>query len=166
MDFRPNVDAAIWFSEDILPTLRRMIPFAHISFVGQQPNRTVRALATRPGVEVTGWVADTRPYIADAAVYAVPLRMGGGTRLKVLEAMAMGKAIVCTSLGAEGIECMPGRDLVIADRAEDFAQAVGSLIRDPVRRKELGANARKLVEEKYDWQKIVPKFDEIYHTGL
>ena len=82
MDFRPNVDAAVWFAKEILPALRRIVPLAHVSFVGQQPNAAVLALANRPGVEVTGWVADTRPYIADAAVYAVPLRMGGGTRLE------------------------------------------------------------------------------------
>lgn len=162
MDFRPNTDAAIWFAREILPVIRRLIPLAHISFVGQQPNSQVRALAALPGVQVTGWVADTRPYIADAAVYAVPLRMGGGTRLKVLEAMAMGKGIVSTTLGAEGIECMPGRDLIVADRTEDFAQAVVGLIRDPKRRQELGVNARKLVEEKYDWRKIVPRFEAIY----
>lgn len=162
MDFRPNTDAAIWFAREILPVIRRLIPLAHISFVGQKPNSQVRALAALPGVEVTGWVADTRPYIADAAVYAVPLRMGGGTRLKVLEAMAMGKGIVSTTLGAQGIECMPGRDLIVADRAEDFAQAVVGLIRDPKRRQELGTNARKLVEEKYDWRKIVPRFEAIY----
>ncbi len=162
MDFRPNVDAAIWFADEILPSLRREIPLAHVSFVGQQPDAKVRALAGRSGIEVTGWVADTRPHIADAAVYAVPLRMGGGTRLKVLEAMAMGKAIVCTTLGAEGIECVPGRDLVIADHADEFAQAIAGLMRDPDRRRELGANGRKLVEEKYDWRKIVPKFEAIY----
>lgn len=162
MDFRPNVDGAVWFADEILPSLRREIPLAHVSFVGQQPDAKVRGLATRPGVEVTGWVADTRPYIADAAVYAVPLRMGGGTRLKVLEAMAMGKAIVCTTRGAEGIECVAGRDLVIADRADEFAHEIAGLMRDPARRKQLGFNARKLVEESYDWRKIVPAFEMIY----
>ncbi len=165
MDFRPNVDAALWFANDILPMLRREIPLAHVSFVGQKPSASVQALKTRPGVEVTGWVADTRPYIADAAVYVVPLRMGGCTRLKVLEAMAMGKAIVSTTLGAEGIECVPGRDLNLADRAEEFVRAVAALIRDPARRQELGANARKLAEEKYDWAKIVPQFETIYATA-
>ncbi len=88
--------------------------------------------------------------------------MGGGTRLKVLEAMAMGKAIVSTTLGADGIECVPGRDLILADNAEEFARAVAALMRDPARRRELGANARCLAETRYDWQKLVPKFEELY----
>ncbi len=162
MDFRPNVDAALWFADEILPALRREIPLAHISFVGQKPNARVRALEEHKGIEVTGWVPDTRPYIADAAVYAVPLRMGGGTRLKVLEAMAMGKAIVSTTRGAEGIECTPGRDIVIADDEREFADAIAALMRDKARARQLGANARKVVEEKYDWNKIVPKFEGIY----
>lgn len=165
MDFRPNVDAAIWFVEEILPILRREIPLAHVSFVGQKPTAQVQALATRPGVQVTGWVPDTRPYIADAPVYVVPLRMGGGTRLKVLEAMAMGKAIVCTKIGAEGIACVSGRDLTIADRPEDFARAIASLIRDPSKRKELGTNARRLVEAKYNWKSIVPLFESFYRSA-
>jgi glycosyltransferase involved in cell wall biosynthesis len=164
MDFRPNVDAAIWFADEILPLLRRELPLAHVSFVGQHPNNQVRALASHPGVEVTGWVADTRPYIADAAVYAVPLRMGGGTRLKVLEAMAMGKAIVSTTLGAEGINCKPGQELEIADRPEEFARAIVTLMRDSARRKELGESARRLVEAQYDWSAIIPKFEEIYQS--
>ncbi|MGB8643954.1 MAG: glycosyltransferase [Anaerolineae bacterium] len=162
MDFRPNIDAATWFAHEILPALRREIPLAHISFVGQKPSPRVQALADEPGVEVTGWVPDTRPYIADAAVYAVPLRMGGGTRLKVLEAMAMGKAIVSTTLGAEGIEYIRDRDLVIADGPEEFARAIAALLRNPDRRRELGANARKLAEEKYDWNKLVPLFETLY----
>jgi glycosyltransferase involved in cell wall biosynthesis len=164
MDFRPNVDAAVWFTDEILPLIRHAIPLAHVSYVGQQPSAQVRALASRPGVQVTGWVTDTRPYVADAAVFVVPLRMGGGTRLKVLEAMAMGKAIVCTTLGAEGIDCKPGQDLIIADRAEDFARATVSLLRDPTRQKELGGNARRLVEARYDWNAIVGKFDGIYQS--
>lgn len=165
MDFRPNVDAAVWFANEILPVLRKEIPLAHVSFVGQNPSPAVRSLGSRSGVEVTGRVADTRPYIADAAVYIVPLRMGGGTRLKVLEAMAMGKAIVSTTIGAAGITCVSGRDLVIADEPKDFAGAVCSLMREPARRKELGANARKLVEKSYDWRKIVPKFEAIYEPA-
>lgn len=165
MDFRPNVDAALWFADAILPVLRQEIPLAHVSFVGQRPSPAVQSLGTRPGVQVTGWVADTRPYISDASVYVVPLRMGGGTRLKVLEAMAMGKAIVSTKLGVEGIACEPGRDLVVADDARDFAQAVCMLMRDAGRRKELGESARRLAERAYDWQKIVPKFDAIYDSA-
>jgi glycosyltransferase involved in cell wall biosynthesis len=161
MDFRPNIDAAVWFCEEILPRVQREIPLAHIAIVGKNPSARVIALKTR-GVEITGYVPDTRPYIADAAVYVVPLRMGGGTRLKVLEAMAMGKAIVSTHLGAEGLKVVPDRDLVLADTPEDFARAVVALLRDKNRRRELGANARRVAEDKYAWEKIVPKMEAVY----
>lgn len=162
LDFRPNIDACVWFASEILPLLQSQIPLAHVSFVGQKPSPAVQALASRQGIEVTGFVPDTRPYIADAAVYVVPLRMGSGTRLKVLEAMAMGKAIVSTTFGVSGIECAHGREVWIADDADSFARAVAALMRDGPRARELGANARKLAVEKYDWGKLVPAFDTIY----
>lgn len=162
MDFRPNVDACLWFADEILPPLRAAIPLAHVAFVGQKPSPAVLALKERPGIEVTGFVPDTRPYIADAAVFAVPLRMGSGTRLKVLEAMAMGKAIVSTRFGVSGIEYTNGRDVIIADDAPVFANAIAQLMRDPDRQKELGANARKLAESKYDWRTLIPRFEALY----
>lgn len=162
MDFRPNVDACVWFADEILPALRNEIPLAHVSFVGQKPSEQVLALKNRAGVEVTGFVPDTRPYIADAAVFVVPLRMGSGTRLKVLEAMAMGKAIVSTTFGVSGIDCENGRDVLIADNAQDFAHAIASLLRDTTRARVLGENARSLATEKYDWKKLIPQFETIY----
>lgn len=162
MDYRPNIDACVWFAEEILPRVRKELPLAHVSFVGQKPNATVLALRERPGVEVTGFVPDTRPYIADAAVFAVPLRMGSGTRLKVLEAMAMGKAIVSTSFGVSGIEYENGREVLIADDAASFANALAALLRDREKARALGVNARRLVQEKYEWKKLAPQFEEIY----
>lgn len=162
MDFRPNVDACVWFANEILPPLRLQIPLAHISFVGQKPGPAVLALKGRPGIEVTGFVPDTRPYIADAAVFAVPLRMGSGTRLKVLEAMAMGKAIVSTSFGVSGIECENGREVLIADDPNAFASAIAMLMRDNARARTLGENARKLAVEKYEWKKLIPQFEMLY----
>jgi glycosyltransferase involved in cell wall biosynthesis len=162
MDFRPNIDAMTWFVEDILPRIRAEIPLAHLVIVGQKPAPRIQALAQNPGVEITGWISDTRPFVADAAVYVVPLRMGSGTRLKVLEAMAMGKAIISTTRGVEGIACTPNDDVVIADTSTAFARAVIELLRDPQRRRELGRNARALVESKYDWRAIIPQFDQVY----
>lgn len=162
MDFRPNIDAMTWFVTDILPRIRAEIPLAHIVIVGQKPAPRINALKHHPGVEVTGWVSDPRPFIADAAVYVVPLRMGSGTRLKVLEAMAMGKAIVSTTRGVEGIACTPEHHVVIADTPETFARAVVDLLRDPARRRWLGQNARALAESKYDWRAIVPQFENVY----
>lgn len=162
MDYRPNVDAMLWFCDEILPRIRNEIPLAHIAVVGQKPSPRIAQLNNREGVEVTGWVPDTRPYVADAAVYVVPLRMGSGTRLKVLEAMAMGKAIVTTSRGIEGIDCVPGQHMLVADSSHDFAHAVVSLFRDPQHRRALGQAARKLVEAKYDWRSVTAKLDAIY----
>lgn len=162
MDFRPNVDALLWFCDEILPRVRAALPLAHVVIVGQQPAPRVAARRDQPGVEVTGWVADTRPYVADAAVYVVPLRMGSGTRLKVLEALAMGKAIVSTARGVEGIALVADRDAVIADTPDAFARAVIALLRDAERRRALGRAARALAEEKYDWRTIVPKFEQVY----
>jgi sugar transferase (PEP-CTERM/EpsH1 system associated) len=162
MDFRPNIDAMLWFCDDILPRLRAQVPLAHIAIVGQKPAQKILARQSPGAVEVTGWVSDVRPYIADAAVYVVPLRMGSGTRLKVLEAMGMGKAIVSTTRGVAGIDVTDGRDVVIADSPEDFAAACIALLRDPDRRRELGRAARQIAEEKYDWRILIPRFDEIY----
>jgi glycosyltransferase involved in cell wall biosynthesis len=162
MDFRPNIDAAVWFADEILPLVQKDIPLAHVSFVGQKPSSAVSALAARTGVEVTGFVPDTRPFIADAAVYVVPLRMGSGTRLKVLEAMGMGKAIVSTSFGVAGIDCGDGREVLVRDNAADFAHAVVSLLRNPERARELGRHARTLAQEKYDWNILIPRFEETY----
>lgn len=162
MDFRPNIDAMTWFVTEILPRIRAEIPLAHIIIVGQKPAPRIQALAQNAGVEITGWVEDTRPFVADAAVYVVPLRMGSGTRLKVLEAMAMGKAIVSTTRGAEGIEYTRHHHLVIADTPEAFARAVIELLHNPARRRELGRNARALVEARYDWRAIIPQFQDVY----
>ncbi len=164
MDFRPNIDAMLWFCDEILPRIRAEIPLAHIVIVGQKPAARIAALRERQGVEVTGWVTDTRPYIADAAVYVVPLRMGSGTRLKVLEAMAMGQAIVSTTRGVEGIDLVADRDAVIADAPDAFARQVVALLRDAERRRTLGQAARALAESKYDWRKIVPRFEQVYEN--
>jgi len=139
------------------------MPDVHLYIVGQSPHRRVLRLADDPAVTVTGYVDDVRPYIAGACVYVVPLRIGGGTRLKVLEAMSMGKPIVSTSLGCEGFEgLVPGRELSLADTPEEFAQRVIELLSDVSRRERLGRAARRFVEEQYDWRLIVPKLEQIY----
>ena len=162
MDFRPNVDAVIWFCEEVLPLVRREVPGVRFYIVGRSPHRRVLRLARDPAVTVTGYVDDVRPYIAAASVYVVPLRVGGGTRLKVLEALACGKAIVSTSLGCEGLGLTPGRELVVADTPQEFARQVVELLRNPERREELGQAARRFAEERYDWRLIVPKLERVY----
>jgi len=161
MDFRPNVDAALWFAQEVLPLVRQEEPDAHFVIVGQKPHRRLDVLRDRADVMLTGTVEDTRPYIAGAAIYVVPLRMGGGTRFKILEAAAMSRAIVSTSLGCEGFPVENGRELVIADSPRQFADAVVALLRDPARRAELGAAARTFVQA-YDWKNIIPRLEVVY----
>lgn len=162
MDFRPNVDAVLWFVQEVLPLIRLDVPDALFWVVGKDPHRRLTALAGHPAVRLTGRVEDVRPYIASAAVYVVPLRIGGGTRLKVLEAMAMGKALVSTSLGCEGFDLMPGRDLLVADTPTDFAAAVVGLLGEPHRRERLGSSAFRFAAALYDWSAIVPKLEAMY----
>jgi len=119
----------------------------------------VRRLAEIPGVEVTGRVDDVRPHIARGSVYIVPLRIGGGTRLKIFEAMSMARAVVSTTIGAEGLPVTAGRDLEIADEPARFAQAVVRLMRDAVARRAIEAAARQLVVDKYDWSAVALDFE-------
>jgi glycosyltransferase involved in cell wall biosynthesis len=116
-------------------------------------------MADEPGIEVTGRVDDVRPHVAAADVYVVPLRIGGGTRLKIFEAMSMGKAVVSTTIGAEGLPVTNGRDIAIADTPEDFAKAVVALIRGDAERQRLEAAARRLVVERYDWSAVAHDFE-------
>jgi sugar transferase (PEP-CTERM/EpsH1 system associated) len=162
MDFRPNVDAVLWFTRKVLPGVRAEVPEAHFFVVGQRPHRWLDGLRGDPAVTLTGWVEDARPYIAQAAVYVAPLRIGGGTRLKLLEAMATGKPVVATRLGAEGYPVTHGRELLLADTPVDFAAAVVALLRAPERRAELGRVARAFVEQHYDWRTIVPRVEAAY----
>jgi polysaccharide biosynthesis protein PslH len=160
MDWLPNEDAMLYFVRDILPRIRQVEPDATLSIVGRAPTPAVRRLAAERGVEVTGRVDDVRPHIAAASVYVVPLRIGGGTRLKIFEAMAMGKAVVSTTVGAEGLPVTHGHDVVIADEPARFAQAVVHMIRDVEARRRIERAARRLVVEKYDWSAAAADFEE------
>jgi glycosyltransferase involved in cell wall biosynthesis len=164
MDFRPNVDAVLWFTEKVWPLIQAKVPGVHFCVVGQRPHRRLDPLREDRSVTLTGRVEDVRPYIADATVYVVPLRMGGGTRLKLLEAMAMSKPVVATRLGAEGYPITDGRELILADTPAEFAQAVVALVNSPARRTELGQTARSFVERQYDWRVIVPCLEQVYAT--
>jgi sugar transferase (PEP-CTERM/EpsH1 system associated) len=154
MDWLPNEDAMVHFCRDILPLVRHHEPGASLTIVGRAPTPAVSALARDPLVRVTGRVDDVRPYMRDATVYVVPLRIGGGTRLKIFEAMAMGRAVVSTAVGAEGLPVADGVHLRIADRPADFAQAIVDLIRDDGQRRRLETAARALVVERYDWSAV------------
>jgi sugar transferase (PEP-CTERM/EpsH1 system associated) len=162
MDFRPNVDAVLWFAHEVLPLIHLEAPEVRFWVVGMKPHPRLAPLAADPAVKLTGWVEHVRPYIARAAVYVVPLRIGGGTRLKILQAMAMSKAIVSTALGCEGFDLVPDQELVIADMPAEFATAVLNLLQDPARRERLGRAARSFAGTRYDWRIIVPKLEEAF----
>lgn len=154
MDWRPNQDAARYFASDILPLLNAKTPQIRCTFVGRSPPDDVRSLGSIAGMEITGTVADVRPYIEEASVYVVPLRIGGGTRLKILEALAMGRAVVSTTVGAEGLDLVDGKHILLADDPSAFAERVHQLLQDPVRCQELGAAGRELVEQRYGWDAL------------
>jgi glycosyltransferase involved in cell wall biosynthesis len=159
MDWLPNEDAMTYFCRDILPLVRAEEPGTTLSIVGRAPTPAVSALAADPGIVVTGRVADIRPHVADASVYIVPLRIGGGTRLKLFEAMAMGRAVVSTTVGAEGLPVTDGRHLMLADTPAAFARTVVGLLRDPGRRAQLEAAARTLVVERHGWTAVAETLD-------
>ncbi|OLE82570.1 MAG: hypothetical protein AUF76_08995 [Acidobacteria bacterium 13_1_20CM_2_65_9] len=159
MDWLPNEDAMIYFCRDVLPLIRAEEPDVQLSIVGRAPTPAVKQLADHAGVRVTGRVDDVRPFMRDAAVYIVPLRIGGGTRLKIFEAMAMGKAVVSTTVGAEGLPVTSGEHVLLADEANTFSRAVVRLLRDVDRRRQLEAAARALVVEQYDWSAVAGALD-------
>jgi polysaccharide biosynthesis protein PslH len=151
MKYRPNVDAAIYFVRDILPRIQAKRPKTVFYVVGAEPPPEVTRLASA-NVVVTGSVDDVRPYVHKAAVFVVPLRMGSGTRLKVLEGLSMGKPMVSTSIGCEGIDLVHGEHLLIADDADTFADAVLDLMTKPDVAARLGAHGRTLMLKRYRWE--------------
>ena len=160
MDWMPNEDGVVYFAEKILPLVRSEIPETLFWAVGRRPPRRLEALASG-NVVVTGAVEDIRAYLGKAAVCVVPLRSGSGTRIKIFEAMAMGKAVVSTSLGAEGLPVRHGENIVLADDPVEFARQVVDLLRDPQRREQLGKAARQLVVQHYSWSTAAASFDQI-----
>lgn len=160
--YLPNADAALFFCRQVLPRIRRNVPSARVLLIGTAPPPDVAALRLLPGVDVTGAVPDVRPYLARAAVVIVPLRLGSGTRLKVLEAMAMGKAIVATTVAIEGLRVTPGDNIEIADTPQVFADRIVGLLRDPQRRARLGAQARCSVVSEYAWDAITARLEAVY----
>jgi glycosyltransferase involved in cell wall biosynthesis len=161
MDWHPNEDAAVHFVDEMLPRIRAQVPGVTFSIIGRNPSARVRALAEHAGVSVTGTLDDVRPSIAEGAVYVVPLRAGGGTRLKIFEALAMGKAVVSTTVGAEGLQLESGRHFLAADGPAQFSDAVVSLLKDPARRRALGDEGRTLVDACYSWPTVARRFEEL-----
>jgi len=162
--YPPNADAVVYFCKSILPLIRRAVPEARLTVIGHAPPIEVQQLASSSEVVVTGFVNDPIPYYASASVCVVPLRAGGGTRLKILEAMALGRPVVTTSIGCEGLDVTDGEHLLIGNTGEDFARQVLRLLREPELRHRIIVAARSLVEKRYDWAIIADKLVQTYQA--
>ena len=161
MDYRPNIDAVTFFAKKVMPWLDETLPNYMFWIVGINPREEVLALKSTK-VQVTGRVPDVRPYYENAHVVIVPLFAGGGTRLKILEAMALGRPVVSTTIGAEGLDLIPGQHLLIADSAQDFRKSIEMLIKDQSLREGIISSGRDCVVASYDWDAITQKLEKLY----
>lgn len=166
LNYRPNVDAVLWLARDIWPLIVARIPSALLQIVGKSPVPAITALDDRSNIQVSPNVADIRPFIQSCAVYVCPLRMGSGTRLKLLQALSARRAVVSTGLGAAGLNGVSGQHLIIADSAAAFAEAVIDLLNDPARRAALGSSGYDLVSTEYNWPQIWPRLLSVYDQHL
>lgn len=161
MDYRPNVDGILWFAAQVWPGVRQRRPQTTFAIVGQRPHPRLEPLRAMAGITLTGKVPEVQPYLAGASVYVIPLRIGSGTRLKLIEAMAAGKAVISTTIGAEGFAVSPGRNIILADQAAEWVEAIVDLLDHPERRDEMAAAARAFAA-RFDWRQIVPTLRKIY----
>lgn len=162
MDYLPNEDAVIYFSESILPLLKESLPDVSLTVVGRNPTpRVISLAALHPEIRVTGTVDDVRPYLARAAAAVVPIRIGGGTRLKIFEAMAMGKPVISTTVGAEGLPVIDGQHAHIADDPREFATRILQILSDSQLRNRLSQEGRKLVTTRFGWDAVTEVFSSI-----
>jgi len=162
----PNADAMLHFLSDVWPGLKDLVPDVKLSIVGQGPPSELQAYAQEEGIEVTGRVDDVVPYLKKGRIFICPVRLGGGFRGKILEAMAVGRPIVSTSLGAEGIPAQDGENILIADKAEDFARNIHNLLSDASLYQKISRNGRRLVEDKYAWEKGVEVLEGVLEAMM
>ncbi|UCG24675.1 MAG: glycosyltransferase [Chloroflexota bacterium] len=165
MDYRPNVDAVLWFADAIWPRVRQERPNVSWAVVGREPHSRLQSIARQEGVTITGRVERIQPYFQRSRLFIMPFRVGSGTRLKLIEAMASGLAIISTAVGAEGFSVRSGEQLLIAEEPEDFAAAILELLDDRDRRLGLGEQAQRFALQ-YDWRRVTPRFIEIYEELL
>jgi glycosyltransferase involved in cell wall biosynthesis len=162
LDWAPNIDGIEWFQREVLPLILRRKPDCSIAIVGRKPPRAIQELSQRyPGIQVTGTVPDVRPWLWGSKVSIVPLRVGGGTRLKIFEAMAAGIPVVSTTIGAEGLGARDGDTIRIADAPEDFAAACIALLEDAAEREGLRDRALQMVTEQYSWEAVASAFEKL-----
>ncbi len=166
MYWPPNIDGILWFIREVYPFIRERHPAVTFDVVGARPPQEIADLAKDgTGINVTGYVADPTPYLEQAGVMVVPLRAGGGMRVKILNALAQGLPIVSTSLGCEGIAVTHGQNILIADTPHDFAEAVLRLLDSPEFATQLGHNGRRLAEQEYDYRQACRPMDAVYAQG-
>jgi sugar transferase (PEP-CTERM/EpsH1 system associated) len=162
MDWMPNVDGIRWFAREVLPRIRRSRPDCGLTIAGRRPDPAIRKLAVEDrSIRVTGTVADVRPYLWDSAISIVPLRIGGGTRLKIFEAMAARIPVVSTTIGAEGLDVRDGENIWIADTPEDFADRCVELLADGGARRAIADRAWEMVSTCYSWEVVSRKFEQL-----
>jgi glycosyltransferase involved in cell wall biosynthesis len=161
MGYRPNVDGAVTFCERVLPRVRERMPDIKLYIVGNHPDPQVRALEQNPGVTVTGFVPDAAPWFQSASVLVVPIRYGGGTRLKILEALRWGRAVVSTPVGCAGLDAESGKHLIMARSDQEFADALVELLLNPERRSQLGRSGRRWARQHFDWDRIGDRLLEV-----
>ena len=167
MDWLPNEDGIRYFTEQIMPRIKQAVPDVTLTVVGRDPYPSLVELSKRdPSVTVTGRVDDVRPYMEEAAVYIVPLRIGGGTRLKIYEAMAMEKPVVSTTIGAEGLPVTNGEEIILADTPESFAAAVVGLLRQESFAAEVGTRAAAKVRAQFGWESVADSFAAICERAM
>jgi glycosyltransferase involved in cell wall biosynthesis len=160
MHYYPNIDAVQFFFEEMYESIRAAVPALRVQIVGHAPPSGIREFARLPGVEVTGSVPDVRAYYEQATVFMTPLRLGGGTRLKIVEAMAMGLPVVSTTVGAEGLDIHPGEDILIADDAASFAGSVVQLLSEPALRNHI-VERGQLLASRYDWRTLTKPYPDL-----
>ncbi|MEJ5349183.1 MAG: TIGR03087 family PEP-CTERM/XrtA system glycosyltransferase [Desulfosoma sp.] len=161
MDYHANVDGVLWFAKTVWPRIRQRFPRARFTVVGSRPHPRIRRLSGSYGIHVTGFVPDVRPYLRSAVCVVAPLRMARGVQNKVLEAMATGKAVVATSQALDGLKAVPDRDILCADGAEAFAQAVIDIVENPEKRRHLEYNARDYVLKHHSWKHEMAKLEAL-----
>lgn len=161
MDYRPNVDAVLWFVDKVWHQIRQERPSTTFTIVGQKPHSRLERLHSEPGITLTGWVERVEPYLAGTQLIVLPFRVGSGTRLKLIEAMAAGKAVVSTAVGAEGFPVQHNRELLLVGDEVEMGTAVLQLLNNHTERQRLGQAAQQFAQQ-YDWRVVVPRFLTIY----
>ncbi len=164
LHYPPNADGIRWFMREVFPLIRKLVPDSTLTIIGKNPPPDFTAFADQnPGqVKVTGYVPDLTPYLERAALMVVPVRAGGGMRVRILEAFARGMPVITTTIGLEGIEAAADQDVLVADSPEAFAGAVARVIQDPAMQASLAENGRRLAESRYDWQVVLEQLNHVY----